>query len=162
MWVLKFHGETMYVDHVDAQLPWTTKETPDNTHTKGSLKFKNALLRINEQNEATLTELTIYDKFRLRNQKLGITRVIFRYGSDMHNALKMNELKHSPFKNITGACSSPFVICDLLDKSEVTFASLKYDFRILQPNEAYYRAYDESKGDIDADYMDEDTPYEYS
>lgn len=163
MWVLKTHGETFYVNHVECNIPWSTKETPDNPHTKGSIKVRDALLRIDENNEATLDNLTIFDKIRLRNQKLGITRVIFRYGSELHNALKLGEFKHSPFKNITGACSSPFVMCDMLEKSDVTFATLKYDFRILMPNEAYYKAYDAVKGsEVDVNYDDEDTPYEYS
>jgi hypothetical protein len=165
MWVLKTHGETFYVNHVDAQMPWSTKETPDNSHTKGSLKFKEALLVIDDDNCATLTELTIYDKFRLRNQKLGITRIIFKWGSPMHKALTDNEFKHSAFKNIEGACTSTFVICDLLRKEEATFAALKYpgSFRILAANETYYRAYDDVKGKyIDVDYGEEDTPYEYS
>lgn len=165
MWVLKTHGETFYVDHVDAQMPWSTKETPDNSHTKGSLKFKEALLVIDDNNCATLTELTIYDKFRLRNQKLGITRIICKWGSPMHQALGRNEFKHSPFKNVAGACTSTFVICDLLSKEEATFAALKYQgsFRILAANETYYRAYDDVKGTtIDVDYGEEDTPYEYN
>ena len=40
MWVLKTGGSTYYVKHVDARVGWSTKETPDNPHTKGSLKFK--------------------------------------------------------------------------------------------------------------------------
>ena len=163
MWVLKFHGETLYVNHVDCRLPWSTKETPDNASTKGSIKVKNCLLQINDLNEATLTELTVFDKIRLRNQKLGITRIMFRPDSDIHNALKNKEFKHSPFKAIRGACASSFIICDMLNKAEVTFALLKYTgFRILQPNEAYYQEYDNSKGDIKVDYSDPDTPYEYS
>ena len=94
MWVLKFHGETLYVNHVDCQLPWSTKETPDNASTKGSIKVKNALLCISDDNTATLTELSIYDKFRLRNQKLGITRIMFRPGTDLYKALAKNEYKH--------------------------------------------------------------------
>ena len=164
MWVLKFHGETYYVNHVDAKLPWSTKETPDNPSTKGSLKFKNVLVTINEQNEATLTELTIFDKIRLRNQKLGITRIMFMLNTEMHKALLKNEFKHSPFKTITAPCTTPYIICDLLKKEEVTFASLKYsDFRIVKENEHYYKQYDEVKGQkILADYSQEDTPYEYS
>ena len=73
MWVLKFHGETYYVNHVECNVPWSTKETPDNSHTKGSIKVKEVLLTINENNEASITNLTIFDKIRLRNQKLGIT-----------------------------------------------------------------------------------------
>jgi hypothetical protein len=165
MWVLKFHGETLYVNHVDAQLPWTTKETPDNEHTKGSLKFKNALLRVDENNDATLTELTLIDKYRLRNQKLGITRVMFSPGNDFHKALQKNEYKHSPFKTIRGACASSFIICDLLNKADVTLAGLKYTnkFRIVKPNEGYFTDYDDIKGtNIPVDYGHPSTPYEYS
>jgi len=42
MWVIKVKGNTYYVDHVDVEsgVGFSTKETPDNVHTKGSLKFK--------------------------------------------------------------------------------------------------------------------------
>ena len=70
MWVLKFHGETYYVDHVDCQVPWSTKETPDNSHTKGSIKVKDVLLQIDEENCAKLTKLSFVDKIRLKNQRL--------------------------------------------------------------------------------------------
>ena len=163
MWVLKFHGETLYVNHVDCQLHWSTKETPDNSHTKGSIKVKNALLRISDSNDATLTELTIYDKFRLRNQKLGIVRIMARYGSNMHKALLANEYKHAPIKTIRGACSSSFIVCDLLSKNEILLARIKYDdWRELKPNEGYYQDYDNFKGDIPVDYGHPSTPYEYS
>jgi len=109
MWVVKFHGETYYVNHVDCDVPWSTKETPDNSHTKGSIKVKNVLLTIDDDNCARITTLTFVDKIRLRNQKLGITRIIFNYGGKFHKA------------------------------------GLKYsnDFRVLKPNEAYYKAYDD-------------------
>lgn len=48
MWVLKYDGNTSYVNHVDFEnISFSTKETPDNPHTKGSLKFKNVSLEIN-------------------------------------------------------------------------------------------------------------------
>jgi len=148
MWVLKFHGETLYVNHVDCSIPWSTKETPDNSHTKGSIKVKDCLLTIDEQNEATLSPLSFIDKIRLKNQKLGITRIIFNWGGPMHTALSNHEFKHSPFKNVEGSCGSSFIICDLLKKEEATLAGLKYGgWRILKPNEAYYQAYDK-KGTI--------------
>ena len=165
MWVLKFHGETYYVNHVECNVPWSTKETPDNSHTKGSIKVKEVLITIDENNEAKLTNLTIFDKIRLRNQKLGITRVMFRPNSEFHKGLQKNEYKHSPFKNILGRCATGFVICDLLDKRELTFATLKYgeEFRVLMPNESYYQEYDDVKGDhIKVDYSHPDTPFEYS
>ena len=132
MWVLKTHGETYYVNHVEADMPWTTKETPDNSHTKGSIKFKEVLLQIDAENCARLSKLTVFDKIRLRNQKLGITRIIFKPHSEIHKALQKNEFKHSPLKYVNAPCSTSYVVCDLLDKSEVTFASLKYDSDLLK------------------------------
>jgi len=164
MWVLKFHGETYYVNHVECNVPWSTKETPDNPSTKGSIKVKEVLVTIDEDNNANLTQLTFIDKIRLRNQKLGITRIMFKPHSEIHKALQAKEFKHSPFKMISAPCTTTYIVCDLLKKEDVTFASLKYDsFRILKPNEGYYQKYDEEKSDrICADYSDEDTPYEYS
>jgi len=166
MWVLKFHGETLYVNHVDCLIPWSTKETPDNSHTKGSIKVKDCLLSIDEENTAKLSTLTQIDKIRLRNQKLGITRIMFSPNGVFHRALVENkEFKHSPFKLIRGACSSGFVICDLLDRKAVTIAMLKYtnEFRIVKPNESYYDMYDITQSDnIPVDYGHPSTPYEYS
>lgn len=49
MWVIKAKGETYYVDHVDMEsgVGFSTKETPDNPSTKGSIKFKGKLEIIN-------------------------------------------------------------------------------------------------------------------
>ncbi len=54
MWILKAKGETYYVNHVTALAPWSTKESPDNDHTKGSIKFKDVTLDIDVKNEATI------------------------------------------------------------------------------------------------------------
>ena len=42
MWVIKAKGQTYYVNHIDVEagIGFSTKETPDNPSTKGSLKFK--------------------------------------------------------------------------------------------------------------------------
>ena len=164
MWVLKFHGETYYVNHVSCELPWSTKETPDNSHTKGSIKIKECLLRIDEDsNEATISTLTIFDKIRLRNQKLGITRIMTEVNSPLHLALKNNEFKHSPFKMISAPCSTSFIVCDLLNKADLTMIMLKYGkLRILKPNEYYYQEYDGKDAKIKVDYGDRSTPFEYS
>ena len=50
MWVIKCKGETYYVDHLNSQVGFTTKETPDNNSTKGSLKFKGKLSIIEYDN----------------------------------------------------------------------------------------------------------------
>jgi hypothetical protein len=151
MWVLKFHGESYYVNHVSCDIPWTTKETPDNSHTKGSIKIKDCLLTIDDENSATITKLTLVDKFRLRNQKLGITRIIVKEGNDfwkLKEKLQQQNVKHGPFKGIGGACSSTFYITDIMDKAQFTMLSLSMvgtTFRVLMPNEGYYRWYDDPK-----------------
>ena len=45
MWVVKSKGVTHYVHHVDVAegVGFSTKETPENPHTKGSVKFKGVL-----------------------------------------------------------------------------------------------------------------------
>ncbi len=167
MWVLKFHGETLYVNHVDCNLSWSTKETPDNSHTKGSIKVKDVLLQIDADNCATLSKLTLLDKIRLRNQKLGITRIIVKEGKDywyFQEVIKQLKIKHSPFKGIGGACSSTFYVCDILDKKQFSLLSLAMSdtpsFRILMPNEGYYKWYDDPKYQS-TNFIDEDDLYEY-
>lgn len=54
MWVLKVKGQTYYVEHVDAHIGFSTKETPDNAHTKGSIKFKKCSVEITD-GVATIT-----------------------------------------------------------------------------------------------------------
>lgn len=46
MWTLKHKGQTYYVHHmiVDPGVGFSTKETPENSHTKGSLKIKGRLI----------------------------------------------------------------------------------------------------------------------
>ena len=144
MWVIKTHGESFYVNHVTSEMAWSTKETPDNSHTKGSIKFKECLLKIDEDNNATLSTLSMFDKIRLRNQRLGITRIRFS-SYQFENHLVDKGIKHSPFKRIHGACSTAFTICDLLDKKQLPFLQIQFpgEFRVLMPNEAHYQAYDD-------------------
>ncbi len=165
MWVLKFHGETYYVNHVECNVPWSTKETPDNPHTKGSIKVKDCLLQIDENNEAKISPITVIDKFRLRNQKLGITRVMVSErnwgGTKLRDLLKEKKIKHGPIKSIGGACTTTFYVTDIYNESDVTYLALMLtdtDFRKLMPNEGYYRMYDDPKyqgtSDIDLDAID--------
>ena len=165
MWVLKFHGETYYVNHVECNVPWSTKETPDNSHTKGSIKVKDCLLQIDENNEAKISPITITDKARIRNAKKGITRVVVSEknwgGTKFRNLLKEKSIKHGPIKSIGGACTTTFYVTDIYNEQDVTYLALMLtdtDFRKLMPNEGYYRMYDDPKyqgtSDIDLDAID--------
>lgn len=55
MWIIKCKGTTHYIHHLTAECPWSTKETPDNPATKGSIKFKDCRIIIDENLEATIT-----------------------------------------------------------------------------------------------------------
>jgi hypothetical protein len=59
MWTIKHKGQTYYVHHMEV-LPgigFSTKETPDNPHTKGSLRIKGCL-KIEEDNG--VIQATVY------------------------------------------------------------------------------------------------------
>lgn len=161
MWVLKSHGVTFYVNHVDAEVPWSTKETPDNNHTKGSLKFKNCKLTIDDDNCATLSKLSLLD-FSLPHPKVVHARIICGYSNTFHHALLKGEFKHSKIKNIEGGCGTSYIVCDLLDKDEALIALLKYgnSYRVLAENEKYYQEYDKKSDHIYAEYEDDDEDIE--
>ena len=50
MWTVKSRGQTYYVHHLDSKIGFSTKETPDNEATKGSLKFSGNLTLIEKDN----------------------------------------------------------------------------------------------------------------
>ena len=83
MWVVKSHGVTFYVNHVTAEIPWSTKETPDNPSTKGSLKFKQCKLTIDDDNCATLSKLGLLDR-NLDHPKVVHARVLFSLGGKFY------------------------------------------------------------------------------
>lgn len=161
MWVLKTKGESYYVTHVECNVPWSTKETPDNPSTKGSIKVKDCLLVIDDDNNATLTKLTQHDKIRLHNEAKGITRIICGWNNkkDLEAAIKQSKIKHGPFKQVGGNCGSQYFVTDVHDKAELSFLTLSAGdkFRILMPNEYLYKAYDDNKHNPNWYYDDEDT-----
>jgi len=57
-WLIKSKGETFYVNHVniDKGVGFSTKETPENPHTKGSLKFKGQL-KIEKENDLIVANI---------------------------------------------------------------------------------------------------------
>ncbi len=53
MWVVKFKGQTFYVNHLESKIGFSTKETPESEHTKGSLMFRGKLTIIKENENTT-------------------------------------------------------------------------------------------------------------
>jgi len=162
MWTIKAGGRTFYVNHVDCKMGWSTKETPDNPSTKGSIKISKVLLTINDDNEAELKPLTREDLSRIRANKRNYARImVTSRKEEIQEYMKQHSIEHGKIQNITGSCGSLFQIIDIKRKDDVVLLALAFNgsYRILQPNEVYYRAYDDpdllAKLDAD-DYYDGD------
>jgi hypothetical protein len=160
MWVVKTKGESYYVNHVQCTVPWSTKETPDNSHTKGSIKVKNCLLVIDEENCATIQKLTSSDLLRIK--KKNSVRLITSYKIKLKQALA--NIRHGKIKLFYGSCGSEFYMVDLFNKDDYPMLLLAWqgrpgEVRVLMPNEAYYDLYDRNEDEINIDAW-EDELYE--
>ena len=141
-WTLKTRGQSIYVTHVTCECPWSTKETPGNNSTKGSIKVKNALLIINDFNEATLRPATPADKLRLK--PTSSVRVLWLEANHklMSEFLLNNEIGTTEIQNVRGSCGTSYWITDVLDNSDVVQMELALwgKFRRVQLNEPLYRS----------------------
>ena len=151
MWVVKTSGKAFYVNHVTVLIPWSTKETPDNAATKGSIKFKKSILRIDDDNNATISEATAEELSQLKHKDGSLFRILWGEYTDPHirEFIKDQKLSHAPFKMITGGCGSRFWMCDILNAEDVMTLKLglesKYAWRELLPNEYQFKLYDDDK-----------------
>lgn len=160
-WALKTKGQTYYVNHVECSVPWSTKETPNSQHTKGSIKVKNALLTIDDSNTATIVPLTAQDRNRLRREIRGYTRLIWARSQSplLEKYLADSQIPHSEIKTFSGGCGSTYFVTDIYKKSDVVALEMAYwrTFRKLNANEYYYKAYDDPNHvDDDYDEFEED------
>lgn len=161
MWVLKTKGKTYYVNHVECNVPWSTKETPDNPSTKGSIKVKDCKIVIDDDNTATINKLNLFETVKVRNEPQEFTRIIFNshkfYSEPVEAALKQSNISHSPFKKVEGRCGTSYTITDIYDKGELAFLTLTAGdkFRILMPNEYLHKEYDDPRSTSDEEYDDE-------
>lgn len=158
MWVLKTKGKSFYVDHVDCQCPWSTKETENNPHTKGSIKIKNCTITIDDDNIATISPGQDTDIVYADHEK-----IITRNRNLLKQSLEELEIEHGPIIGIGGDCRTTFYITEIIDKSilSLLILSMGNDARILMPNEKFYKIYEEKKYDNDEfididDYADFD------
>lgn len=161
MWVVKFGGKTtLYVNHVECNVPWSTKETPMSSHTKGAIKIKKALITITDDNDAVITPLAHGDITRVKKSKQRYARIIITSrAAEIEEFLKSNSIKHDEIKKIRGGCGSTFYLTDINTKEDLTILALTFAdcYRILQPTERYYAAYDDPK--LLATFNDDEDEY---
>lgn len=156
MWVIKAKGKSYYVDHVTCEVPWSTKETPDNAHTKGSIKLKRCLITIDDDNCATITEASEDEERCSTKEKI---RIITDRGKDLIEFLENYE--HGDIKTAGGGCGTLWFVTELYSEVDLMMLMLAVsDVRVLMPNEDYYRMYDTCEGnhmyDDEDDWDDED------
>lgn len=166
MWVVKAKGKTYMVHHVECTMPWSTKETPDNKSTKGSIKVKDTLLTIDDENCASMRPLTSVDLARLRAKERGYTRILITWRDKVVEFMQGHGIRFTPFKTSLGGCGSRYYICDIMDPNDVTMMKLgleQHHFRVLQENETYYKMYDDpellakmNSSEYEEDYVEED------
>lgn len=145
MWVVKTKGESFYVNHVDCSVSWSTKETPNNDHTKGSIKIKKCLLVIDKNNNAEISEISDEDYKKFENKKNPI-RIITRFGHELKKFL--NSINQNNIKTFSAACSTTWYVAEINSEKTLTLARLAVnDLRVLQPNEDYYKIYDKYHND---------------
>ena len=158
MWVLKAKGKTFYVNHVDCNVPWSTKETPDNVATKGSIKVKNCLLVIDQNANATLSSVTQHDISRVAHKNKQMTRILVDFKPPLMEALKSMKIAHTPVKTLSARCGTKVYVCDILNESELSGLVLSnVRFRILTPVDPHFIKYDESisKTELQTDLYEE-------
>jgi hypothetical protein len=156
MWRLAMRGETYYVNHVDCRKGWSTKETPDSSHTKGSIKIRDVLVTFDEDNTAIITDLTPEDRQRL--MKSNWVRVVPSAGSKLKAGLAQIGVKDPVIKTAGGGCGTLWFITDIPGRNAHLMMEMIMqgtDMRTLKANEPYYRLYEQRLGDSQ-DHIDED------
>ena len=158
MWVIKTKGKSYYIHHLDCSIPWSTKETPDNPSTKGSIKFKDCLLTIDDDNAASIAPLTEEDRTRIKRQEQGLVRVITT-NSNLEKTLGKMEIEHSPVISIGSYCSTTYYLSDVDNEGFTALALAMPALRECMPNETKFREYDYALAN-GMTYFDEDGDYE--
>jgi hypothetical protein len=146
MWVIKTKGKTFHVNHVNCTLPWSTKETPNSSHTKGSIKVKHALLTIDENNEATISRLSLEDEKRLSHRREPI-RIGWTWSTNLTvmNLMQQLPIEHSDIRMLaSGGCTSDWYVCDIYSEEDLVQLKLTVGagFRTFSSNEWQFQDYD--------------------
>lgn len=143
MWIIKSRGQTYYIEHLEANLPFSTKETPDNDHTKGSIKFKNVHVTIDNDKTAHLRQATPEDMQVQKERDKAPIRVLVDDIIEAQEALRKHKISHDPVKIIHSACGEEFYVFELDKERDFSLLSMSLDsnIRLLSENEDLYLDY---------------------
>lgn len=154
-WCVKTKGKTFYVNHVVCNLPWSTKETPDNHHTKGSIKVRDCVLTIDSENCASMDRPTPEQRRRLSGKRNPV-RIIYgsAYKNNMDTVADRHGINLTRTLGIFGECGNYFLITELGNPDDLMILTLTMpanSIRVLAENEDYYGLLDQTNQDQIAD-----------
>lgn len=145
-WVLKCNGKTWYVNHVTCELPWSTKETPNNSHTKGAIKVKRAWVQIDDLNNATLVKLT---RDHEKQAKVKAQEAVIVGWINARWSSHMDQVPHSEIQLLeSGGCSADWWACELYSEEDWAAINLQLypHVRRFMPNEWQFKDYQSGMG----------------
>lgn len=58
MWTLKTKGKTFYINHIESNIPWSTRELPEGS-TRGMIRLKNGEITIDAEGNATINQKAV-------------------------------------------------------------------------------------------------------
>lgn len=145
-WVLKFQGQTHYVNHVTAEIAWTTRETPDNSHTKGSIRFQKCQVQIDDQNHARIQP---WDPNYVNPHYPLLVEIHTRWRDHLSQALTDMGAPPSEFRRILGGCGRDFSLTEITDISWMSLLTLRLGviqgqptgFRQLRVTDPHYQSW---------------------
>ncbi len=63
MWALKTKGKTFYINHIEANIPWSTRELPEGS-TRGMIRLKSGDISIDAEGNATINPKAVKPMLR--------------------------------------------------------------------------------------------------
>jgi hypothetical protein len=58
MWTLKTKGKSFYINHIEANIPWSTRELPEGS-TRGMIRLRNGEITIDAEGTATINQKAV-------------------------------------------------------------------------------------------------------
>lgn len=147
MWVIKTRGKTFYLEHISFQgIDFETKETPDNDHTKGSLKFKDVIFSMDHNKQGLITyadpdSMSKANAWRMTHE--GKIVLELDEPNEVKAAMKKNGIKHGPFTEVEGSCGSTFQYTYVTKPEDVTLLALSCPdaFEVVEPGSYGFQRY---------------------
>lgn len=144
-WILKTRGESWYVSHVTCEVPWSTKETPTNSHTQAAIKLKNVYVQITDDNEAIIQSLTKEIKQRVMDKQARKIKIGWQSTWNAQVQPYLTHVHHENLRSVESrGCSADWLVCEIYSEDDWAQINLTLYPRVrrFMPNEWQYQDHD--------------------